>query len=145
MQPVVTILSKRQHFRFIIKCHKMSAIAYQINSDWTVSSTESNPMTSYPMKYTQGSVVSLQWRRDGHNGVSNHRRINCLLNVCSGADKRKHQSSASLAFVKGIHRWSLRCSWGHRLPVLLQIHLHSHMGPSQYKDRLSRYGDSHVK
>ena len=25
--------------------------------------------------------------------------------VCSGPDQRKHQSSASLAFVKGIHRW----------------------------------------
>ena len=27
--------------------------------------------------------------------------------VCSGEDQRKHQSSASLAFVKGIHRWSV--------------------------------------
>ena len=26
-------------------------------------------------------------------------------NVCSGADQRKHQSSASLAFVWGIHQW----------------------------------------
>ena len=26
-------------------------------------------------------------------------------NVCSGADQRKGQSSASLAFVWGIHRW----------------------------------------
>ena len=26
------------------------------------------------------------------------------LTVCSGADQRKYQSSASLAFVKGIHR-----------------------------------------
>ena len=26
--------------------------------------------------------------------------------VCSGADQRKHQSSASLAFVRGIHRWN---------------------------------------
>ena len=26
-------------------------------------------------------------------------------NVSSGADQRKHQSSASLAFVRGIHRW----------------------------------------
>ena len=26
------------------------------------------------------------------------------LTVCSGADQRKHQSSASLAFVRGIHR-----------------------------------------
>ena len=25
--------------------------------------------------------------------------------VCSGTDQRKHQSSASLAFVSGIHRW----------------------------------------
>ena len=25
--------------------------------------------------------------------------------VCSGANQRKHQSSASLAFVRGIHRW----------------------------------------
>ena len=25
--------------------------------------------------------------------------------VCSGADLRKHQSSVSLAFVRGIHRW----------------------------------------
>ena len=27
--------------------------------------------------------------------------------VCSGADQRKHQSSAALAFVRGIHRWPL--------------------------------------
>ena len=27
------------------------------------------------------------------------------LTVCSCADQRKHQSSASLAFVRGIHRW----------------------------------------
>ena len=27
--------------------------------------------------------------------------------VCSGADQRKHQSSASLAFVRGIHRWTV--------------------------------------
>ena len=26
--------------------------------------------------------------------------------VCSGADQRKYQSSASLAFVGGIHRWA---------------------------------------
>ena len=27
------------------------------------------------------------------------------LTVCSGADRRKHKRSASLAFVRGIHRW----------------------------------------
>ena len=35
--------------------------------------------------------------------------------VYSGADKRKHQSSASLAFVRGIHRWPVNSP--HKWPV----------------------------
>ena len=35
--------------------------------------------------------------------------------VYTGADQRKHQSSASLAFVWGIHRWSVNSS--HKWPV----------------------------
>ena len=35
--------------------------------------------------------------------------------VCTDADQRKHQSSASLAFVRGIHRWPM-CS-PHKGPV----------------------------
>ena len=35
--------------------------------------------------------------------------------VCSGADQRKHQSSASLAFVRGIHRWPVNSQ--HKWPV----------------------------
>ena len=31
--------------------------------------------------------------------------LNVGSSVCSGADQRKHQSSVSLAFVRGIHRW----------------------------------------
>ena len=39
-----------------------------------------------------------RWRHQPHD---------CLLNrLYSGTDKRKHQRSASLAFVRGIHRWS---------------------------------------
>ena len=37
-------------------------------------------------------------------GVSYHRRLDGLT-VCSAADHSKHQSSASLAFVREIHRW----------------------------------------
>ena len=44
------------------------------------------------------------------DGVSNNLRLDCLLNVCPGADQRKHQSSASLAFVMGIHRWRVDSS-----------------------------------
>ena len=35
--------------------------------------------------------------------------------VCSGADQRKHQSSASLAFVRGVHRWPVNSP--HKGPV----------------------------
>ena len=48
---------------------------------------------------------SLQWRHNGRDGVSNHQPHGCLLNLYSDADQRKHQSSALLAFVWGIHRW----------------------------------------
>ena len=41
-----------------------------------------------------------QWHHNERDCVSNRRRLDC-----SGAGQRKHQSSASLAFVRGIHRW----------------------------------------
>ena len=40
-------------------------------------------------------------------------------NVYSGADQSKHQSSASLAFVWGIHRWPVNSP--HKLPVTRKI------------------------
>ena len=40
-------------------------------------------------------------------------------NVYSGADQRKHQSFASLAFVRWIHRWSVNSP--HKWPVTREI------------------------
>ena len=42
------------------------------------------------------------WRPDD---VSNHCISSVYSTVCPGADQRKHQSPASLAFARGIHRW----------------------------------------
>ena len=39
--------------------------------------------------------------------------------VCSGADQRKHQSSVSLVFVRGIHRWPVNSP--HKGPVTRKI------------------------
>ena len=39
--------------------------------------------------------------------------------VCSGEDQRKHQSSASLAFVRVIHRWPVNSP--HKWPVTRQM------------------------
>ena len=49
-------------------------------------------------------IVSLQWRYNEHDCVSNHQHMDCLLNVFSCADQSKHKRSTSLAFVRGIRR-----------------------------------------
>ena len=50
---------------------------------------------------------SLQWRHNERDGVSVTSLTIVYSNVYSGTDQRKHQSSPSLAFVWGIHRWPL--------------------------------------
>ena len=50
------------------------------------------------------STGTLPWRHNERDGVSNHLRHDCLLNRLF-RHQRKHQSSASLAFAWGIHRW----------------------------------------
>ena len=40
--------------------------------------------------------------------------------VCSGADQRKHQNSASLVFVRGTHRWPVVSS--HKGPVTRKMY-----------------------
>ena len=65
---------------------------------------------------TGRQITSLQWRHNERDGVSNHQCIGFFCStVCSGADQRKHQSSASLAFVRGIHRWPVNSP--HKGPV----------------------------
>ena len=54
-------------------------------------------------------------------------QITCVSIVCStvfaGADQRKHQSSATQAFVRGIRRWPVNCR-------LMWISIQSHWQPS---------------
>ena len=67
------------------------------------------------------SWYALQWRHNGRDSVSNHQPHGCLLNRLFRRRSKKHQSSASLAFVWGIHRdrWiprtkgQLRGKWFH--------------------------------
>ena len=59
--------------------------------------------------------TSLQWRHNGCDGVSNHQSHDCSLNRWFRRRSRKHQSSMSLAFVRGIHRWPVNSP--HKWPV----------------------------
>ena len=66
------------------------------------------------------SAMSLQWRYNERDGVSNHQPHDFVYStVYSGADQRKHQSSASLAFVRGIHRWPVNSL--HKGPVTRKV------------------------
>ena len=50
---------------------------------------------------------TLQWRHNGRDCIPNHQPNDYLLNRLFRRRSKKHQSSASLAFVWGIHRWPM--------------------------------------
>ena len=54
--------------------------------------------------------------------------------VSSGADQRRHQNSASLAFVRGIHRWSVNSP--HKGPVKPGLYFSRRQSPT-----VARLGD----
>ena len=59
--------------------------------------------------------LSLQWRHNERDDVSNHRRLDGCSTVCSDAGKKIQQSSASLAFCRGNERWPV--DFPHKGPV----------------------------
>ena len=58
---------------------------------------------------------TLRWRHNRHDIVSNHQPHDCLLNRLFRCRSKKHQSSVSLAFVRGIHRGPVNAP--HKWPV----------------------------
>ena len=69
----------------------------------------------HPGDHIGSIIITLRWRHNGRDYVSNHQPHDCLLNRLSYANQRKHQSSASLAFVRGIHREPVNSP--HKWPV----------------------------
>ena len=47
----------------------------------------------------QQQTLALLWHHNGHDGISNHWHLDCLLKRLFRADQRKQQSALSLAFV----------------------------------------------
>ena len=58
---------------------------------------------------------TLLWSHNERDGVSNHQPHDCLLNRLFKAQIKEHQSSGSLPFVRGIHRWTVNSP--HKGPV----------------------------
>ena len=59
--------------------------------------------------------TTLQWRHNGRHASQITSLTIVYTTVYSGSDQRKHRSSVSLAFVRGIHRWPVNSP--HKWPV----------------------------
>ena len=98
-----------------LRCHRAHYDVTVITLKWErplgITSTETPGLS----KWQRNLISALQWRHNGHDGVSNHQPSVCLLRVFIRADQRKHQSSASLAFVWGIRRGPVNSP--HKWPV----------------------------
>ena len=64
------------------------------------------------------SERTLQWCWNEHHDISNHWHLDCLLNH-SGTHQRKRQSSMSVAFVRGTHRWLVESP--HKGPIMWKM------------------------
>ena len=56
---------------------------------------------------SSGGDKSLERRYNERDGISNHRRLDCLLNRLFRRRSTKTSNSQLLAFVRGIHRWEV--------------------------------------
>ena len=62
---------------------------------------------------------------------------NVYSTVYSGVDQRKHQSSASLAFVRGIHRWPVNSP--HKWPVMRKMFPFNDVIMNTMRQGINRY------
>ena len=71
----------------------------------------------FKFSFVTPDLKTLRWRYNGRDCASNHHTSLTIAysTVYSGADQSKHQSSASLAFVWGIHRGPVNSP--HKWPV----------------------------
>ena len=56
--------------------------------------------------------------------------------VYSGVDQRKHQSFASLSFVRGIHRWPVTRKMFPLDDIIMQLHFHIHIKVFMWHERI---------
>ena len=85
--------------------HTMNLMA---NSGNTAYGVESNGCCIF--------VNMLQWRHNERDGVSNHRRLDCLLNRLFWYRSKKISNlRVTRTFARGIHRWPMTSE--HKEPV----------------------------
>ena len=103
-------LSGQASLKGIERCHMIKGLSASLNNIISCALFTVSSRVQYIMIIA--FAWALQWRHDERDGVVNHQPHDCLLNHL---DQRKHQSSVSLAFMGGIHRW--RVNSPHKGPL----------------------------
>ena len=67
------------------------------------------------IKHVQSIDVTLQWRHNGRDSVSNHQPLDCLLNGLFRHRSKKTSKLRVTGFGRGIHRWLVNSP--HKWPV----------------------------
>ena len=80
--------------------------------DWILRSKQIIPIF-------KSGAVTFQWHHNERDGISNHQPKNCLLNCLFRSRSKKHQSSVSLAFVQGMHQWTVNSL--HKGPLMRKM------------------------
>ena len=111
-KPLFTITLALFFIHILLRvCYPTQSIPWLLASPGQVSAATCMTLINFSWKVS----VSLQWCHNGRDGVSNHQLLDCLLKRLSRRRSKKHQSSASLALVRGIHRWPVNSP--HKGPV----------------------------
>ena len=74
-----------------------------------------NYYCDYSIVYAKLPEISLQWRHNERDVVSNHKPHDCLLSRLFRRRSKKTSNSASLAFVRGLRRWPVNSP--HKAPA----------------------------
>ena len=128
--------------KYIVSLLKVITFHY----GYTMATDRERPILSlflFWLSQVDSSVlkIAIQWRHDEHDGVSNNRCLDCLLHRLFRCRSKKHQSPASLAFLRGIHNWfssqrasnveNVSISWRHHGEKYSQVWRPSHFSPLQ--------------
>ena len=114
--PLTTMASQQKHYA-IIRRYYVKTSFWRNYVKMTSFRRYNDVINNYYVMCSAGcsTLNSLQlWRHNERDCVSNHQPHDCLLNRL-----RKHQSSASLAFVRGIHRCPVNSP--HKGPVTRKV------------------------
>ena len=101
------------------QCVKLSQPPSKLEHGWTTTHNRNLRCT--------GNYLSVPWLESCHyNDIIISMMASEITSVpivywtiCSGADQRKYQSSASLAFVRGIYQWPVNSP--HKIPVMQKM------------------------